>query len=80
MSGASDQCERTSKRTSKWPSASVCIPGYSGPKCITTNIFVIGGGEGGRTDQEGGKEAFLQADLLFEFCSEVTFFSFFVFR
>ena len=29
----SEQCERTSERTSEWPSTSVCIFRYSGPQC-----------------------------------------------
>ena len=28
----SERCERTSERTSEWPSTSVCIFGYSGPQ------------------------------------------------
>ena len=34
----SERCEQTSKRTSKWPSTSVCILGCSGSQCIDTNI------------------------------------------
>ena len=30
----SEQCKRTRKRTSKRPSTSVCILGWSGPQCI----------------------------------------------
>ena len=29
----SDQCKRTSKRTSEWSSTAVGIIGYSGPQC-----------------------------------------------
>ena len=29
----SERCERTSERTSEWPSTSVFILGYSGPQC-----------------------------------------------
>ena len=34
----SERYELTSEQTSEWPSTSVCIPGYSGPKWSTTSL------------------------------------------
>ena len=35
-----EQCERTRKRTSEWPSTQICILGYSGPQCsLRLSVF-----------------------------------------
>ena len=41
--------ERTSERTSKWPSTPVCILGYSGPQCTVPRETKVGRHKSGRT-------------------------------
>ena len=37
----SEQCERTSERTSEWPSTYVWVFGWSGPQCSYSNDILI---------------------------------------